>query len=125
MRLPGIIASILPVRRMLVLGKNVRESAKDNGAVVLVSAKSLNFQLVQSQIELAWGLVELGHALRAENRERDAAEALKRARIALVKAEKYARDLEGSEMVVATSGLQILRDAIGPATVCRGEYPEH
>ena len=106
---------------MPVLGKNVRESVKDNGAVVLVSAKSLNFQLVQSQIELAWGLVELRDGLMVENREREAAEALKRVRIALVKAEKYARDLEGSEIVVAASGLRVLRDAIGPVTFCGGE----
>ncbi len=124
MTLPGITASILPARWTPVIRANVRKSAKDDQAVAMVPAKSLHLQLVQSQIELAWGLVELGDGLRAENKEREAEEALKRARIALVKAENYSRDLKGSEMVVATSSLQILRDAIGPATVCGGEYPD-
>jgi hypothetical protein len=96
---------------------NVRHFAKNNPAVSVVPAKSLNFQLVQSEIEFAWGLVELGGGLRAEKRDREAAEALKRARNAVLKGERYRRDLKGLESVSASSNLQLLREVIGPTAV--------
>ncbi len=113
MTLSGIMASIFSPGWKWFLRAYASHSAKDNPAIVIVPGHSLNFQLVQSEIELGWGLVELGTALRAENRGRDAAEALERARSALLKGERYSRDLSGPESLAASSRLELLRNAIG------------
>ena len=104
---------MLPTRWPLFGGRMYGISL-NNPAVSVVPAKSLNFQLVQSEIEFAWGLVELGDRLRAEKRDGEAAEALKRARNAVLKGERYYRDLKGLESVSASSNLQLLREVIGP-----------
>ncbi len=88
------------------------KSQSNNDPSAVAPAQSLNFQLVRSQIELAWGLVKLGHGLRAENKGREAAEVLNKARNALVQGEKYSRELTGPESITAVSLLQILREEI-------------
>jgi hypothetical protein len=75
-------------------------------------SKSLSFQLVQSEIDLTWCLLNLADGLKAENRERDAGEAIRRPTCTLLKAERYARDLAGPESLAASSSLRILKDVI-------------
>ena len=84
-----------------------------NHPIAIAPTQSLTFQLVRSQIELAWRLVKLGHGLQVKNKNREAAEVLDKARNALEKGEEYSRDLTGAESVAAASMLQILREVIG------------
>jgi hypothetical protein len=75
-------------------------------------ARSLNFELVQSQIELTWGLVKLADGLKTLDRMSEAEKALETATSALLKAQSYADDLRGPESLAAFSNLRSARDVI-------------
>jgi hypothetical protein len=93
---------------------NASHFAKKNPAIAVVPAKSLDFQLVQSGIELAWGLIKLADGLKAEKRERDARVAVQRAIGTLLKAERHVDELVGPEGAAASSSLQLLRECLQP-----------
>jgi hypothetical protein len=112
--LPGIVASILPPRWRMLTRANASHFAKKNPAIAVVPAKSLDFQLVQSGIELAWGLIKLADGLKAEKRERDARVAVQRAIGTLLKAERHVDELVGPEGAAASSSLQLLRECLQP-----------
>jgi len=105
-----IISSIFALRSWLRVRTDVSQSAND--PIAVAPTQSLNFQLVQSEIELAWGLVKLAQGLRAMDRDREASDVFNKARNALLQGEKYSRDLTGPESIAAVSLLQILREAI-------------
>jgi hypothetical protein len=105
------VASILSPPLPLVAAVTV--SNPDNAASGVVPAKTLDFQLVQSEIDLTWSLLNLADWLTADSKCLDADRVIVRAKRALLKAETYAGDLKGLESSEASSNLRLLMDVIG------------
>jgi hypothetical protein len=106
------VASNVFLQRTLSTGARVASTVRSKADLDTLSAKSLNFQLVQSQIDLTWGLVKLVDGLRALNKIRDTEEAIGTAKSAFLKAENYAEDLVDPESLAVSSSLEHLRDVI-------------
>ena len=85
----------------------------DNAASEVAPAKTLDFQLVQSEIDLTWSLLNLADWLKAGSKCLDADRVVLRAKRAMLKAETYAGDLKGPESLEASSNLRLLKHVIG------------
>jgi len=106
------VESIPAPLSLLFTGTTASDPVRDNSASEVVLAKTLNFELVQSEIDLTWSLLNLANGLEADSRYRDAGRVIQRVKCALQKAEIYAGDLEGPERSEASYRLRLLKDVI-------------
>jgi hypothetical protein len=107
------IASILSPPSPLFAKVAVSNPAANKADSEAAPARTLTFQLVQSEIDLTWCLLNLANGLKANNSYRDAAEVIQRVKSALLNAESYAGDLKDPESSEASSSLQLLNDVVG------------